>query len=62
VNAQGALQGSDVISFPGVKNRAELEKYMFEIKDDMLNPAYSMFTDTSAYYLTRKPPIRIQAT
>lgn len=55
VNTQGSLKSSDAISFPGVKNRAELEQYMFELKEDILNPSYSLFTDTSAYYLTWKP-------
>ncbi len=47
------LSGDDFIEFYGEKNRGELDKYLFFLPEkEMLNPYYSMFTDTSAYFLT----------
>ncbi|WP_236979375.1 C25 family cysteine peptidase [Membranihabitans maritimus] len=44
---------NDNILFYGVKNRSELEGFMFKNPENqLLNPMYSMFTDSSAYFLT----------
>lgn len=44
---------SDYIEFYGRKNRGTLDRFLFKNPDqEMLNPEYSMFTDTSSYYLT----------
>ncbi|MEO0776799.1 MAG: C25 family cysteine peptidase [Bacteroidota bacterium] len=47
------LSGSDYIEFYGRKNRSEMDRYLYtSAENEMLNPAYSLFTDTSAYFLT----------
>ena len=44
---------SDYIQFFGEQNRAVLDSFLFENPtENLLNPYYSLFTDTSAYYLT----------
>ena len=52
VSTEGPLTSSDYIEFVGVKNRGELDKYLYNDQEDPLNPMYSLFTDTSAYFLT----------
>ena len=52
VSTDGSLSTGDYIEFVGVKNRGELDKYLYKDQEDPLNPMYSMFTDTSAYFLT----------
>ncbi|MEY4903606.1 MAG: hypothetical protein RLZZ292_1421 [Bacteroidota bacterium] len=48
-----ALGANDFIAFYGVKNRGELDRYLFEMpQNGQLNPEYSFYTDTSAYFLT----------
>lgn len=42
----------DFIEFHGVRNRSELDRFLFIEPDKMLNPFYSLFNDTSAYFLT----------
>ncbi|MBK7870912.1 MAG: hypothetical protein IPJ74_09610 [Saprospiraceae bacterium] len=45
--------GENYIEFFGRKNRGELDRFLYKNGEaDMLNPEYSMFTDTAAYYLT----------
>ncbi len=47
------LSTNDYIEFYGQKNRSELDRHLFfNADDEMLNPEYSLFTDTSAYFLT----------
>jgi hypothetical protein len=44
---------NDYIEFFGEKNRSYLDSFLFKNpSEDLLNPYYSLFTDTSAYYLT----------
>ncbi len=38
--------------FYGRRNRAELDRFLFENPADLLNPEYSLYTDTAAYYLS----------
>ena len=50
---EGLFGSSDHLEFYGKKNRSELDRYLFQNPDeDMMNPLYSLFTDTSAYFLT----------
>ncbi|MEM9921325.1 MAG: C25 family cysteine peptidase, partial [Bacteroidota bacterium] len=52
-STEGVLGGNDYIEFFGRKNRAELDRELFENPDaDLLNPEYSLYTDFSSYYLT----------
>jgi hypothetical protein len=44
---------ADYLEFYGRKNRSELDRHLFKDGDEaMLNPYYSLFTDTAAYFLT----------
>ena len=52
VSTDGPLSSSDYIEFIGVKNRGELDKHLYREEAHQLNPLYSLYTDTSAYYLT----------
>jgi hypothetical protein len=50
---EGTLSTDDFIEFFGRKNRSELDQYLFSNpSEELLNPDFSMFTDTSAYFLT----------
>ena len=47
------LEANDHIEFIGKKNRSELDRHLFEDPDNqLLNPYYSLFNDTAAYFLT----------
>lgn len=47
------MRGGDYLEFFGVKNRTEMDRHLFQNPDEeMLNPHYSMFTDTAVYFLT----------
>lgn len=47
------LNTGDYIEFYGQKNRSELDRYLFKNPDEeMLNPEYSLITDTMTYFLT----------
>ncbi len=49
----GVMGSSDYIEFFGRKNTSELDRYLFENPDlMMMNPLYSLVTDTAAYFLT----------
>lgn len=56
VSTSGPLQASDYLEFYGQRNRSELDRPLFEKPDSMLNPWYSLYTDTAAYYLTWGDP------
>ncbi len=46
---------SDYFEFFGKKNTSELDRFLFEDPDSMMmNPLYSLFTDTAVYFLTWK--------
>ncbi len=50
---EGILGSGDFLEFYGKKNSSELDRYLFEDPDkEMMNPLYSLITDTSAYFLT----------
>lgn len=56
VSQEGALAPGFYLEFYGKKNRGELDRFLYKGGEaDMLNPEYSMFTDTAAYYLTIAP-------
>ena len=42
----------DYLQFYGKRNRSELDEYLFMENARVFNPEYSLFTDTSAYFLT----------
>ena len=47
------FSNTDFLEFFGEQNRAVLDSFLFENpSEDLLNPYYSLFTDTAAYYLT----------
>ncbi len=48
----GTLGSSDYIEFYGKENLGEMDKHLYSSPDDILNPYFSMFTDTTAYFLT----------
>ena len=49
----GSLGGNDYIEFFGQKNRSQLDEQLFaDPANEMLNPNYSLFTDTATYFLT----------
>lgn len=49
----GSLQSGDFIRFYGEKNQSQVDQYLFkDAPAEMLNPDYSLFSDTSIYYLT----------
>ncbi|MCF8246272.1 MAG: hypothetical protein K9J37_16010 [Saprospiraceae bacterium] len=53
VSTTGLLGANDYIEFFGKKNTSELDRYLFKNPDvEMMNPLYSLFTDTAAYFLT----------
>jgi len=48
--------GENYIEFYGKQNRGELDRFLYENGEaDMLNPEYSLITDTAAYFLTVAP-------
>jgi len=53
VSSDGTFGNGDYIEFYGIKNRSYLDRYLFVDPDaEMSNPEFSLFTDTSAYFLT----------
>lgn len=56
VSSAGSLGPGDYIEFFGEKNRSALDRHLFEQpENEMVNPEYSLFNDTCAYYLTWEP-------
>jgi len=53
VTTQGTFGTDDYIEFYGVRNRSELDEYLFQNPElEMANTEYSLFTDSTAYFLT----------
>lgn len=50
------LGNSDYIEFYGKHNTGEMDAQLYRNPDDQMNPTYSMFTNTSAYYLAAITP------
>ncbi|MBI1223983.1 MAG: hypothetical protein GC192_01985 [Bacteroidetes bacterium] len=52
-STEGTFGTNDYIEFFGKKNTSELDKYLYKFPDSMMmNPLYSLITDTAAYFLT----------
>lgn len=51
-STEGIPTDGDYMLFYGLKNRSEVDRYGFENDDHILNPRYSLISDTSAYFLT----------
>jgi hypothetical protein len=52
-SANGALGNTDFIEFYARKNRGELDAHIYKGRQQaMLNPEYSLISDTAMYYLT----------
>lgn len=53
INTDAPLGSEDFIEFYGEKHRSELDAYLFkDPANEILNPEYSLFNDTIAYFLT----------
>ncbi len=53
VSSNNAFGANDYIEFFGKKNQSELDEFLYNFPEtDLLNPEYSLFTDSSAYFLT----------
>lgn len=53
VSTEGLFFNTDFVEFWGEKNRNELDVHLSDNPDaDLVNPWYSLFNDTSAYFLT----------
>ncbi|NVO30328.1 putative type IX secretion system sortase PorU2 [Hymenobacter lapidiphilus] len=50
-----ALDASSFVEFFGQRNDGQLDRGMHKKSADQLNPMYSLFTDTAAYFLTVSP-------
>lgn len=49
----GVFGNQDYLAFYGEKNRGQVDYYLFENADqEQINPEYSLFNDTTVYYLT----------
>lgn len=47
------LQSNNYLEFIAYKNRGELDRFLYESPDrDLLNPRYSLVSDTAVYFLT----------
>lgn len=52
-STDGVFGSADYLEFYGEKNKSQLDRHLFKKPDEeMMNPHYSMFTDSSAYFLT----------
>jgi hypothetical protein len=49
---EGVMGSSDYIEFYGVRNRGEMDRFLYADWEEQLHPNFSFFTDTSAYFLT----------
>ncbi|MCC6462630.1 MAG: hypothetical protein IT260_19335, partial [Saprospiraceae bacterium] len=55
-STEGIFTSTDFFEFFGERNRDALDRHLFENPDaENLNPWYSLFNDTSAYYLVWDP-------
>lgn len=53
VTTEGYFNSWDYLEFFGMKNKSELDRFLFQNPDSMMmNPLYSLVTDTAAYFLT----------
>ncbi len=53
VSTAGTMGSNDYLEFYGEANRGAIDQYLFtKPEEEMLNPWYSMFNDTTTYYLS----------
>ena len=53
VSTESTLGAQDYLEFYGEKNRSQVDRLLFaDPENEMVNPWYSLFNDTSAYFLT----------
>ncbi|MEM1325257.1 MAG: C25 family cysteine peptidase [Bacteroidota bacterium] len=55
VSTEGSFTSTDFIEFFGQKNDGWLDQFLYTDPGHRLNPTYSMYTDSSTYFLTWKP-------
>ncbi|NLA23411.1 MAG: hypothetical protein GX879_00435, partial [Bacteroidales bacterium] len=51
-NNSGIFDPNGFIEFYGKRNRAGIDSLVYQKKTDLINPDYSLFNDTSAYFIT----------
>lgn len=52
VSTQATFGANDFIEFQGKRNRGWLDQFLYVQPEYQINPEYSLFSDTSAYFLT----------
>jgi hypothetical protein len=52
VSEEGVMRSGDFVEFFGEKNDGWLDQFLYAESNYQLNPAYSMYTDSSTYFLT----------
>ncbi|MFK8102513.1 MAG: C25 family cysteine peptidase [Saprospiraceae bacterium] len=53
LSSNATLQSGDYLEFYAEKNRSTLDEYLFtDASTELLNPAYSLFNDEAAYFLS----------
>jgi hypothetical protein len=54
-STNGSFTTTDFIEFWGEKNRSEVDRHLFENpNEDIVNPWYSLYSDTTAYFLVQE--------
>jgi len=51
-STNGTMGSGDYIEFYTQKNKGDMDKHMYVSQDQLFNPYYSMYTDSSAVFLT----------
>ncbi|MBK6620813.1 MAG: hypothetical protein IPG32_08040 [Saprospirales bacterium] len=51
-STEGPMGNGDFIEFFGKKNRSEMDRFLYQDSEALFNPHMSLFTDSSAYFLT----------
>lgn len=52
-STNGTFNSNEYLEFYGEKNRSTLDEYLWDNPDlEIMNPEYSLYTDTSSYFLT----------
>ncbi|MBK7336030.1 MAG: hypothetical protein IPJ00_07615 [Saprospirales bacterium] len=51
-STEGPMGNGDFIEFFGKKNRSEMDRFLYQDSEALFNPHLSLFTDSSAYFLT----------
>lgn len=56
-STENAFSSDDYLEFYGQKNRGWLDQFLYIEPEYQVNPEYSLFSDTSAYFLTWKTDV-----